>query len=98
MPKRQPPAVCPSPSPHLPARDDSRDLSTVLALPRLVDLDELSSALKVSYWCARAVVLSGQIPRVSMNGRRGKELRRILVDAVDVRSFIEKSKVHGGVR
>ncbi len=60
--------------------------------PLAITAREAGRRLGLSYWTTRELILSGAIPRLKFPGKHG-EMRRLMVSAADVVSFIEKSRV-----
>jgi hypothetical protein len=67
--------------------------------PRLLNLQQAATYLGVSFWSARDYVLAGVIPVVALPALRPREgdkpkrqLRRVLVDRVDLDAFIDGRK------
>ena len=72
--------------------------------PRLLSLQQMAEYLGCSYWTARDWVLAGLIPVVDLPPLRSREgerprknLRRILVDRVDLDAFIDARKRVGAL-
>lgn len=59
---------------------------------RLLSLDAAADYLGVSYWTVRDLVASGTIPRVRLPVGGARDLRRVLVDRVDLDRLVERSK------
>ena len=73
--------------------------------PRLLDLKEVATCAHVSYQTALDWILSGELPDVSLPGRREngeggrpKRRRKPLVDRVDLNIFIENHKEREALR
>ena len=68
-------------------------------VPRLLNLRESAVYLSVSYWTLRDFVLAGYLPTVALPALRPRQgdhakrqLRRVLIDRVDLDTFVEARK------
>ena len=67
--------------------------------PRLLNLRQSAAYLNISYWSVRDYALAGYLPVVQLpalrprEGAKGKtQLRRVLIDRVDLDKFINSRK------
>lgn len=79
--------------------EDREATSAESITPRLLNMHQASAYLGCSFWTARDYVLQGLIPVVDMpplrareGDRQRKTLRRVLIDRVDLDTFIESRK------
>lgn len=65
----------------------------VQVAPRLLDLEGAARYLgNVSPWTIRDFIAAGQLTPVRLPGPRGEDLRRILLDRLDLDRLIEEGK------
>jgi excisionase family DNA binding protein len=60
--------------------------------PRLLDVHAAARYLGVSAWTIRDLLAAGELARVTIPGPGGRDLRRVLVDRVDVDRLVERWK------
>lgn len=60
-----------------------------LIVPRLLSQREAATYLGISYWTLRDITFRGEIPHVKIG-------RRILVDRVDLETYLDQMKVRSG--
>ncbi len=58
-------------------------------VPRLLSQREAATYLGISYWTLRDLTFRGEIPHVKIR-------RRILVDRVDLETYLDRMKVRSG--
>ena len=68
-------------------------------LPRLLNLHQAAAYLGCSYWTVRDWVLAGHVPAIDLppvrpraGDRKKQRLRRVLIDRLDLDTFIETRK------
>lgn len=63
--------------------------------PRLLDVAGSAAYMSVSPRSIRALVARGRLPRVLVPGANGQDMRRVLVDRLDLDRLIEAWKERG---
>jgi excisionase family DNA binding protein len=58
-------------------------------------LRQVAAHLSLSYWAVRDLVIRGHLPAVRLPGTRHKDLRRVLIDEVDLTAFIAAHRKDG---
>ena len=73
-------------------RKPDQQTADLPSLVRLLTLHVVAGRLSLSYWGARDLVVRGYLPAIVLPGKRGKNLRRILIDERDLEKFISEHR------